>query len=115
MARVESHLGRLENALGIIDNRFHTMDNKFDSIAAHVVAYRERTRSACPVTGSPPRSWPVLSLNRIDSLQTAVDGGYLYGIGTNQQVYKVSVNGGSWANISVDGGYVYGIGRNQEV
>ena len=53
----------------------------------------------------------------------AVDGGYVYGIGTNQEVYKVSVNGGAWANIAgccvtnivVDGGYVYGIGTNQEV
>ena len=33
----------------------------------------------------------------------------------HEQVYKVLVNGGSWANISVDGGCVYGIGRNQEV
>ena len=41
----------------------------------------------------------------------------------NLEVYKVSVNGGSWAkiagccvtDIAADGGYVYGIGTNQEV
>ena len=50
-------------------------------------------------------------------------GGNDYGIGTNLEVYKVSVNGGSWAkiagccvtDIAADGGYVYGIGTNQEV
>ena len=51
----------------------------------------------------------------------AVDGGYVYGIGRNQEVYKVT--GGSWTNIAgccvseiaVDFGHVYGLGGSESV
>ena len=52
-----------------------------------------------------------------------MDGACVYGIGAQQAVHKVSVNGGAWANIAgccvthiaADGGNVYGIGTKQEV
>ena len=96
---------------------------KSTALQGHVVAYRERTRSACPVTGlhqklacSQPQRNPQPQL-----ANTPVDGGYVYGIGTNQEVYKIT--GGSWTNIAgccvseiaVGGGNVYGIGTNLEV
>ena len=53
----------------------------------------------------------------------AVTGGYVYGVGVSDGVWKVPADGGSWAqiaggtvtDISVDGAFVYGLGLGDGV